>query len=136
MIATPGALISTQLPQFEKYAFASAIVVAPTVIAVGALAGDALHASILSLPAAATTVIPELVSLRIASFNEADALPPILKLTTACDLEFVFSGERIQSRPAITEEYDPRPVQSRMRTGTTVAFFAIPYFVPAAVVAT
>ncbi|CAB4600429.1 unannotated protein [freshwater metagenome] len=59
------------------------MVVAPTVIAVGALAGDALHASMLSLPAAATTVIPALVSFRIASLRIVEADPPILKLTTA-----------------------------------------------------
>ena len=105
-------------------------------IAVGALAGDALHASMFSLPAAATTVIPALVSFRIASLRIVEADPPILKLTTACVFELVLSGERIQSRPAITDAYEPRPVQSRIRTGTTVAFFAIPYWVPAAVVAT
>ena len=106
------------------------------VIADGALAGETPQASILSLPAAATTVIPEFVNLRIASLTLVDALPPIERLTTACVFGLVLSGERIQSRPAITVENDPNPPQPRILTGTTIAFFATPYFVPAAVVAT
>ena len=36
----PGALISTQFPKFEYPDFTSSRVVAPTVIALGALAGE------------------------------------------------------------------------------------------------
>jgi hypothetical protein len=41
----PGALISTHGPLFEKEDLASEIVVAPTVIAFTADAGDLVHAS-------------------------------------------------------------------------------------------
>ena len=62
VIELPGALISTQLPWFEYPDFASLIIVAPTVIALGALAGDLAQASVLSLPAAATTTTPRLLN--------------------------------------------------------------------------
>jgi hypothetical protein len=42
---TPGAWMSTHGPQFEKEAKKSLLAVAATVIAVGALAGEAVHAS-------------------------------------------------------------------------------------------
>ena len=83
VIPAPGAKISTQLPKLENDARASRIVVAPTVIADGALAGDRVHASVDSFPAAATTVIPALVRRRIASLIEVDAAPPIERLRTA-----------------------------------------------------
>ena len=79
----PGAKISTHLPSFEKPAGTSPIVVAPTVIALGALAGERVHASVDSLPAAATTVMPAFVKRKIALFSDADAGPPILKFKTA-----------------------------------------------------
>jgi len=110
--------------------------VAPTVIALIADAGDRVHASVLSFPAATTAVIPAFTMRSIASLRASDFPPPILKLRTACVFGFGFAGERIQSRAAITPEYAPRPSQLRSRIGTTVAFLAIPYWVPAAVVAT
>ena len=48
----PGANRSTQVPKLEYDARASVDVVAPTVIALGARAGDELHAVALLLPAA------------------------------------------------------------------------------------
>ena len=48
----PGAKISTTEPKLEKDARASAIVLAPTVMAEGARAGLVDAASLLSLPAA------------------------------------------------------------------------------------
>ena len=56
---------------------------APTVIALGADAGERVQASVDSLPAAATTVIPAFVKRKMAAFTAADAFPPILKLRTA-----------------------------------------------------
>ena len=100
------------------------------------LAGERVHASVDSLPAAATTVIPAFVKRRIASFSAADAGPPILRFKTAWVFGFGFSGLRIQSSAVITDEYFPLPVQSRSRTGTKRAFLAKPYCVPAAVPAT
>ena len=89
-----------------------------------------------SLPAATTTVIPALTSLSIASFRDSDLPPPILRLSTACVFGFGFVGERIQSSAAITPDTEPLPAQFNNLIGTIVAFFAIPYCVPAAVVAT
>ena len=105
-------------------------------IALGALAGERVHASVDSLPAAATTVMPAFVKRKIAVLSDAEAGPPILKFKTACVFGFGFSGLKIQSRAAITPEYAPLPAQFSKRTGTTRAFFANPYCVPAAVAAT
>ena len=52
MMSSPGAKTSTTDPKLEKEARASAIVVAPTVIAEGARAGLEVAASALSFPAA------------------------------------------------------------------------------------
>ena len=60
----------------------------------------------------------------------------MLKFNTACVFGLGFSGLKIQSRPASTPEYAPLPVQLKIRTATKRAFFAIPYWVPAAVDAT
>ena len=86
-----------------------------------------MHASVRSLPAATTTVIPSFTKRSMASLSASDFGPPILKLRTACVFGFGFEGERIQSREAITPEYRPLPWQSRRRIGTIVAFLAIPY---------
>ena len=51
---TPGARMSTHLPQFENVASLSWLSVAPTVIAVATLAGEKPQASWSSLPAAIT----------------------------------------------------------------------------------
>ena len=79
----PGALISTQVPKFVYDAFKSPSSVAPTVIALVADAGDLVHASVRSLPAATTTVIPSLTRRSIASLSASDFGPPILKFSTA-----------------------------------------------------
>jgi hypothetical protein len=65
---TPGAKTSTQSPKFEKDARESVIVEAPTVIALGELAGVLEHASVLSLPAATTGVMPAANNFCTASF--------------------------------------------------------------------
>ena len=51
----PGAKTSTTEPKFENEARASEMVLAPTVIAEGARAGEVLAALTLSLPAATVT---------------------------------------------------------------------------------
>ena len=73
-------------------------------IAFTAEAGDLVHASVLSFPAATTTVMPSLTILSTTSLTAVDLFPPILKLSTAFVFEFGFAGERIQSRAAITPE--------------------------------
>jgi len=62
MIFCPGAKMSTTEPKLEKDARVSAIVVAPTVFALGARAGDEFLASAPSFPAATVTWIPALVN--------------------------------------------------------------------------
>ena len=52
-------------------------------IALGALAGDLVQASVESLPAATTTFTPAFVNFKIALFSAVDTGPPILILTTA-----------------------------------------------------
>jgi hypothetical protein len=52
VMSTPGALMSTQVPKFEKEANPSLMSVAPTVMAEGSLEGELLHASAELLPAA------------------------------------------------------------------------------------
>ena len=60
----------------EKYAFESDDVVAPTVIASAAEAGDLVHASEASLPAATTTETPPRWARLMASFMVCDLPPP------------------------------------------------------------
>jgi hypothetical protein len=54
----PGANMSTQLPWLLNDDSMSELVVEPTVITVGSDAGEKVHASTLSFPAATTTTIP------------------------------------------------------------------------------
>jgi hypothetical protein len=54
----PGPQISTQVPKLEKLERASDRVVEPTVRAAPADAGDLVHASVFSLPAATTIRTP------------------------------------------------------------------------------
>ena len=63
-------------PVLENDDLWSVMVVEPTVMAEGAEAGDLLHASPPSLPAATTTTTPALVALSMAAFVEVERLPP------------------------------------------------------------
>ena len=58
VMALPGAKMSTHVPKLENDARASVLVVAATVMACGARAGDCPHASALELPAAMAYVTP------------------------------------------------------------------------------
>ena len=73
--------MSTTAPKLENPALASAIVVAPTVITEGVLAGEVLAASTLLFPAATTVVTPEETRLAAASLTAAEKLPPMLMET-------------------------------------------------------
>ena len=57
---TPGPRMSTHGPKFDHWASVSVMLVAPTVIARGAFAGDVVHASagMMELPAATTKTKP------------------------------------------------------------------------------
>jgi hypothetical protein len=78
----PGAKTSTQSPKFEKDERASAIVEAPTVTALGVLAGVLEQASVFSFPAATTGVMPAAKSFCTASFTNWYLLPPRLAFIT------------------------------------------------------
>ena len=80
---TPGAKRSRHEPQFEKEARASFDPVAPTVSALGSLAGDALQASAFELPAATTNTTPSATPRAMAAFKMVDFAPPKLRLATA-----------------------------------------------------
>src|SRR6266699_2598599 len=94
----PGANRSRQFPKSEYEALASSGFVAPTVSACGALAGDELHASCDSLPAATAYVTPALIELWTASLSAVEAGPPRLRLATAGSIRFRLS----QSMAAMT----------------------------------
>ena len=79
----PGAKMSTQVPKFENDERASVVVVDPTVIALGARAGEKLHALALLLPAATAYVTPSATEFATAVSSADDALPPRLMLATA-----------------------------------------------------
>src|SRR5438034_11584625 len=75
LIADPGAYASTQPPQFEYDALASVFSDAATVKTLGAPAGDSVHASTLSFPAATARNTPEFQRL-VTAWSSADDLPP------------------------------------------------------------
>ena len=83
VIDCPGAKMSTHGPQFENDARMSFDAVAPTVMAVGSLAGDFVQASELSLPAATAKVIPSRTPLATALLMAEVAVPPRDMLATA-----------------------------------------------------
>jgi hypothetical protein len=82
VIAEPGACISTQLPQLLYDAFVSVESVAPTVMAVRSEAGETLHASWFSLPAATVVGIPAARKLAIARLRDDEKPPPRDMLAT------------------------------------------------------
>jgi len=105
----PGAKMSTQLPVLLKYERASDEVVAPTVIAAGAEAGEYEHASSSSFPAATTTVMPALRIAVTAALSDVEKLPPIdidathgRELDAQCSMTF--------SQPSMMPDHEPLPV--------------------------
>jgi hypothetical protein len=58
----PGAKMSRHVPKLEYEARASVLVVAPTVIAFTARAGEELHAFVLLFPAATAITTPSLIT--------------------------------------------------------------------------
>ena len=87
-------MTSMQVPRFENDASASLLVLAATVIAEGARAGDTPHASALLLPAATATLTPSPVSRVMALSSAVLAPPPRLRLATA-------------GRPGLVVAHDP-----------------------------
>src|SRR2546422_7828791 len=83
LMADPGAYASTQIPQFEYDAFASVFSEAATVNTPLAPAGDELHASALSFPAATARNTPAFQRFMTALLSAAELPPPTHLLATA-----------------------------------------------------
>jgi len=96
--------------------------VAPTVIALGALAGEKPQASALLLPAAMAYTTPAVMEFSTALLSAVEKPPPRLMLAAAgrCLLAVT------QSMPAITPVVVPEPWQFNTRTATSCTFFATP----------
>src|ERR1043165_5569197 len=82
-IPWPGAKISKHGPKFENEARESLVVVAPTVMALAARAGDVPQASTLLLPAATAIGTPEFERLFTEVSSALEAPPPRLMFATA-----------------------------------------------------
>ncbi|KAI6758634.1 hypothetical protein HG530_010874 [Fusarium avenaceum] len=83
MMSTPGAKMSTVLPQLEKSATAQFESTAPTVMALEAEPGDSLAESMPSLPDATTLTTPFLEAASTALLKAVDFSPPRDMLMTA-----------------------------------------------------
>ena len=84
----------------EKLALASVLVDAATANAAEALAGERVHASVLSFPAATATKTPELARLFTAVLSALDKIPPSDRFATAGLTRL----SRTQSTPAMIVE--------------------------------
>ena len=100
----------------------SVLSVAPVVIASGALAGDDVHALTVLLPAATATLTPAAMVRSTASLSACEKSPPRLRFATAGRRRLAVT----QSRPAMTPDELPEPLQSSTRTATSLTFFATP----------
>ena len=122
VMPTPGALMSTQLPKFEKDANPSLMSVAATVMAEDSLEGELLQALAVLFPAATAKVTPALTALATAWLSVAENPPPRLMFAAAGRTLFAAT----QSIPAITPDVVPDPEQFSTRTATRFTFFATP----------
>src|SRR2546422_2796342 len=107
LIADPGAYASTQVPQFEYDAFASVFSEAATVNTPLAPAGDALHASASSFPAATGRNTPEFQRFVTPVFSAGDLPPPRDTFALAGLRWFAVT----QSTPTLTSEVKTTPAQ-------------------------
>ena len=132
---TPGANSETQLPVFVNQAAASLPSVEATDTALAALAGDWPQASLAALPADVTTSTPSAVSASTAELIAWLVGPPKLITAIAVRLAFIACWA-MYAMPANTVALLPAPVQSKTRTGWSVAHGATPNDVPATMPAT
>jgi len=102
----------------------SAESLAATVSAPATRAGELLQASAVEFPAATTAVTPSLMMPCTAASTMALAVLPRLRLATAGVPAWWLDATH--SRPAMTSELKPDPLQSRTLTGITVAALATP----------
>tara|TARA_Y100000389_G_scaffold60022_1_gene56124 strand:+ start:15723 stop:16055 length:333 start_codon:yes stop_codon:yes gene_type:complete len=104
-------------------------VVEPTVIADAALAGDELHASASSFPAAATTTTPASTARAMARLIVPDLpLPKLIDATVGHPFRVLCFIT--QSIPFNTLLLVPEPEQPNILTACSVAFLATPQRVP------
>src|SRR5947207_13108540 len=96
------------------------VIIAPTVIAPGALAGEYWQASEPPSPAATTTVTPEAIVLATAWLSVDEYAPLSDKFATDGPEWFLAT----QSNPAIITLVAPFPLQSRTRTDLRLADLA------------
>src|SRR5262245_58819585 len=132
VMLSPGAKMSMQVPVLENQARESTLLVAPTVMAAAARAGEKLHASTESLPAAIAYVTPALMERMTASSIAWFTSPPRLMLATAGGWKCAVT----QSTPRTTPASVPEPWQSSTRTACSVTPFARPHVLPPTVPAT
>jgi hypothetical protein len=135
-IFSPGAKMSTQLPEFEKDGRVSSLLLAATVIAVGSEAGENLQLSWSVFPAAVTTGMPCSNTCRTILFTEEESGAISDIDTTAGLLLFVLTSSSTNWRPAIKFDVYPKPAQPRTLTEMTFAFLATPNDFPAMTPAT
>jgi hypothetical protein len=117
--------MSTHVPQLLKYDFSSPSSIAPTVMASAVDAGDLLHASPLSLPAATTVKTPAWYAAPMASSYRLEPPPPRLIERTAGRPRSVASFTA-HSIPAVTLDIDPDPWQLNTCTEMIVTPLATP----------
>src|SRR5262245_42915257 len=122
LIDEPGAYRSTQAPKFENDDFASEMVDEATVVVFAALAGDVLHASWFSFPAATATKMPDEARLFTAELSDEENPPPRLMLATAGLMPFVASQFNAEMMPDV----EPEPLQLSTRTARSFTDFATP----------
>jgi hypothetical protein len=131
----PGAKISMHSPKLdslpeEKYAFESFSLVAPTVIALVAEAGDVVQASIFPFPPATTMTTPAVTALFTAVLMEVITCSASMLTFATALLERDCDSCTTKSMPSITAPTVPLPELSKTLTEIKLAFLAIPYFVP------
>ncbi len=122
----PGAYTSTHVPKLLNDDLASSSVVEPTETAPADDAGEVRHASLLDLPAAATTTTPDATAADTAELNMSFLEPPRLMLTTQGSEGFASQYDMTWLRPAIIPDQDPKPAAFRTLTEQSWQFPATP----------
>ena len=125
---TPGANTSTHGPKLENEATWSAVVEAPTVRASGADAGERVHASVPSLPAATVTTMPRACNAATIRFVSS-CRPDVSESDTTLGRPAA-SCSATHSSAASVADVKPAPLQSSVRSGWIVASGAMPNVAP------
>mmetsp|Transcript_48671 Transcript_48671/g.119114 ORF Transcript_48671/g.119114 Transcript_48671/m.119114 type:complete len:212 (-) Transcript_48671:379-1014(-) len=107
--------------------------VEPAVMALSALAGDALHASVFELPPATTMTMPASTAASVAWLSAVDLPPPSDMLPVAFLPLASFDAHWM---PPTTEFTVPPPLAESTLTPTSSVFLAMPHTLPPTVDAT